>query len=70
MPDKYTWQDLISKAFSMGIDLSARYWIYPTTETPFAYNVYGAAVSEALVDTLTGEFQITRVDMLYDCGQR
>jgi xanthine dehydrogenase/oxidase len=69
MPPQYTWQDLIAKAFSMGVDLCARYWLYPSTPTPFQYNVYGAAVSEALIDVLTGETQIARVDILYDCGQ-
>ena len=34
------------------------------------YNAYGAAVSEVEVDVLTGEVQILRVDILYDCGQR
>lgn len=70
MPDKYTWADLIAKAFSLGIDLTARYWSNPSTPAPFAYNCYGAAVSEAIIDVLTGECQITRSDILYDGGQR
>lgn len=69
MPDKYTWNDLIAKAFSVGVDLSARYWLYPNTETPFQYCVYGVAVSEAIVDVLSGETQILRTDILYDGGQ-
>jgi xanthine dehydrogenase/oxidase len=40
------------------------------TEDLFSYNAYGAAVSEVEVDVLTGEVQILRVDILYDCGQR
>jgi xanthine dehydrogenase molybdopterin-binding subunit B len=31
--------------------------------------VYGAGVSEAIVDVLTGETQILRTDILYDGGQ-
>jgi xanthine dehydrogenase/oxidase len=69
MPPNYTWQDLIAKAYGIGADLCSRYWIFPTTDTPCAYNVYGAAVSEALIDILTGETQIVRTDILYDCGQ-
>ena len=34
------------------------------------YNSYGAAVSEVEVDVLTGQTQILRVDILYDCGER
>ena len=40
------------------------------TDHQYAYNAYGAAVSEVEVDILTGEVQILRVDILYDCGQR
>ncbi len=35
---------------------------------PFFYYAYGAAVSEVIVDTLTGENRVTRVDILHDCG--
>lgn len=35
---------------------------------PFYYYAYGAAVSEVEIDTLTGEYQFTRVDILHDCG--
>lgn len=35
---------------------------------PFFYYAYGAAVSEVIVDTLTGENRILRVDILHDCG--
>ncbi len=35
---------------------------------PFFYFAYGAAVTEVVVDTLTGESRILRVDILHDCG--
>ena len=35
---------------------------------PFFYFAYGAAVSEVVIDTLTGENRLTRVDILHDCG--
>ena len=35
---------------------------------PFFYYAYGAAVSEVIVDTLTGENRLLRVDILHDCG--
>ncbi|HUT51659.1 MAG TPA: xanthine dehydrogenase molybdopterin binding subunit [Alphaproteobacteria bacterium] len=36
---------------------------------PFYYFAYGAAVSEAVIDTLTGEYRFPRVDILHDVGQ-
>jgi xanthine dehydrogenase large subunit len=35
---------------------------------PFLYFACGAAVSEVIVDTLTGENRVLRVDILHDCG--
>ncbi|WP_299726466.1 xanthine dehydrogenase molybdopterin binding subunit [uncultured Tateyamaria sp.] len=35
---------------------------------PFFYFAYGAAVSEVVVDTLTGENRILRADILHDAG--
>ena len=35
---------------------------------PFHYFAYGAAVSEVLVDTLTGEWRLLRADLLQDAG--
>ncbi|RLT92071.1 xanthine dehydrogenase molybdopterin binding subunit [Ketobacter sp.] len=36
---------------------------------PFFYYATGAAVSEVLVDTLTGEYRVLRVDILHDVGR-
>ena len=36
---------------------------------PFLYFCYGAAVSEVLIDTLTGENKILRVDIIHDAGR-
>ncbi|MBT9504452.1 MAG: xanthine dehydrogenase molybdopterin binding subunit [Burkholderiaceae bacterium] len=36
---------------------------------PFYYFAYGAAVSEVVVDTLTGEWKPLRVDVLHDAGR-
>ena len=38
------------------------------TGRPFYYFAYGAAVSEVVVDTLTGEWKLARVDILHDAG--
>jgi xanthine dehydrogenase large subunit len=39
------------------------------TGHPFYYFAYGAAVSEVVVDTLTGEWKLVRADLLHDAGQ-
>ncbi|HEY8382709.1 MAG TPA: xanthine dehydrogenase molybdopterin binding subunit [Microvirga sp.] len=39
------------------------------TGRPFLYFAYGAACAEVIVDTLTGENRVTRVDILHDVGQ-
>ncbi len=36
---------------------------------PFFYFAYGAAVTEVVIDTLTGENRILRADILHDCGK-
>ena len=36
---------------------------------PFYYFAYGAAVSEVVVDTLTGECKLLRADVLHDAGR-
>ena len=35
---------------------------------PFFYFAYGAACTEVVLDTLTGEYRILRTDILHDCG--
>ena len=35
---------------------------------PFFYFAWGAAVTEVVVDVLTGEHRVLRVDILHDCG--
>src|SRR6195952_4763471 len=36
---------------------------------PFFYFAYGAAVSEVVIDTLTGENRVLRVDLIHDVGR-
>ncbi|HVE06801.1 MAG TPA: xanthine dehydrogenase molybdopterin binding subunit [Paraburkholderia sp.] len=39
------------------------------TGHPFYYFAYGAAVSEVVVDTLSGEWKLLRADLLHDAGR-
>lgn len=70
MPEKYSWEELVSKAASSGVELTVKARKTISGNTVFAYHVYGAAVSESIVDVLTGEVQVLRTDILYDCGER
>lgn len=69
--------DLVSEAYLARVQLwSDGYYATPglhwdsktMTGHPFQYYAYGAAVSEVVVDTLTGEWKLLRVDALYDAG--
>ncbi|NIE65545.1 xanthine dehydrogenase molybdopterin binding subunit [Burkholderia sp. Ax-1719] len=45
------------------------YWDQATLRgRPFFYYSYGAAVSEVVIDTLTGEMRVLRADALHDVG--
>lgn len=73
-----SFQELIALAYKERISLSAT-GFYRTPEIgfdrenftgrPFLYFSYGAAVSEVVIDTLTGESTLLRVDILHDCGK-
>ena len=54
-----------------GMDLGARGWCAkPGAQGGFNYNSYGMVANHVQVDILTGEVQILRTDILFDCGQR
>jgi xanthine dehydrogenase/oxidase len=63
-----TWEQVIAKAVSMGIDLSTRSWTTCSGPDMMNYFSYAVVVSESQIDILTGETHILRVDILYDAG--
>ena len=73
-----SFQELVHKAWFARVSLSAT-GFYRTPKInydrktfsgrPFFYFAYGAAVTEVLIDTLTGEHRMLRVDILHDCGK-
>jgi xanthine dehydrogenase large subunit len=75
---KLTFTELVRRAYFARTSLSAAGY-YRTPEIhydrarhhgrPFYYYAYGAACSEVVIDTLTGENKVTRVDILHDCGR-
>lgn len=63
-----SWKKIIQLCYDEGIDLVARDYVHKTSEYKFAYNCYGTACTEVEVDVLTGQTEVLRVDILYDCG--
>jgi xanthine dehydrogenase large subunit len=74
----FAFEDVIGAAYSARVQLSAA-GFYKTPDIhwdrakgigrPFFYYAYGASVSEVSIDTLTGEYQVDRVDILHDVGK-
>ncbi|HEX2257998.1 MAG TPA: xanthine dehydrogenase molybdopterin binding subunit [Afifellaceae bacterium] len=76
--DEIAFSELVSQAYLARVSLSATGFyatpdIHYDRETargrPFYYFAYGAAVSEVVIDTLTGENKVLRVDLLHDVGR-
>ena len=75
---RVAFDDFIKEAYLARVHLSAA-GFYKTPDIhwdraagkgrPFYYFAYGAAVSEVSVDTLTGEYQVDRTDILHDVGR-
>ncbi len=75
--NRYAFKDFIMLAHINRISLSAT-GFYRTPKIhydrktgkgrPFYYYANGAAVSEVIIDTLTGEYKVTRVDICHDVG--
>jgi xanthine dehydrogenase large subunit len=75
--EKHPFEDIVQLAWFHRVQLSAT-GFYKTPKIhydrdtfsgrPFFYYAYGAAVSEVVVDTLTGEYRLLRTDIVHDCG--
>jgi xanthine dehydrogenase large subunit len=75
--ESYPWERVVSWAWQARVSLSST-GFYATPGIvwdraqgrgrPFLYFAYGAAVSEVVIDSLTGEHRILRADLLHDTG--
>jgi xanthine dehydrogenase large subunit len=77
-PHRTTFEEVVSQAYQARAQLwsdgfyatPGLHWDRATlTGHPFFYFAYGAAVSEVVVDTLTGESRVLRADLLHDVGR-
>ncbi|KAH9114206.1 hypothetical protein AeMF1_011699 [Aphanomyces euteiches] len=68
---KASWESVVATAHRAGVQLFAGE--QPRTSLPpnqvYDYYVYAAACSEVEVDILTGELNVVRTDIMYDCGK-
>lgn len=72
-----SWPEIATSAYFARVSLSAQ-GFYKTPEIyydrdkargrPFLYYANGAAVSEVIIDTLTGEYKLLQADILHDVG--
>ena len=67
------WREAVAAAWSDHVNLSAQGWFAPPAAVPslafsFNYFVYASAVTMVEVDLLTGQTQVLRTDIVYDCG--
>lgn len=74
----FAFSEFVNLAYHNRISLSAtgfyktpkvHYDREQATGRPFYYYANGAAVSEVIVDTLTGEYRVERVDICHDVGR-
>ncbi|SFT01155.1 xanthine dehydrogenase, molybdenum binding subunit apoprotein [Sulfitobacter marinus] len=75
--EKITFAEAVMSAYLARVSLSSTgFYKTPDIEwdritgrgSPFFYFAYGAAVTEVVIDTLTGENRILRADILHDAG--
>lgn len=77
-PHELSFCELVAQAYLARVQLwsdgfyatPGLHWNRETLQgKPFFYFAYGAAVSEVVVDTLTGEWRLLRADLLHDVGR-
>ncbi|MDQ2066938.1 xanthine dehydrogenase molybdopterin binding subunit [Xinfangfangia sp. CPCC 101601] len=75
--ESYTFEEVAASAYQARVSLSSTgYYATPKITwdrvrgqgRPFYYFAYGVAISEVVIDTLTGENRILRADILHDTG--
>jgi len=67
-----SWTETLLAGKLAGISLSAEGWFNGIAMEPHksVYATYGAAVSEVILDVLTGDVRVERVDMIVDLGSQ
>ncbi|XP_065844843.1 xanthine dehydrogenase/oxidase-like [Oscarella lobularis] len=69
LPATATWPRVVKQSQKMGINLTAEGCVDMASTHTFSYCTYGVTCTEVELDVLTGEHELIRTDMLYDCGE-
>ncbi|KAJ0176240.1 hypothetical protein K1T71_008414 [Dendrolimus kikuchii] len=64
-----SWQEMVTQAYTDGINLQASYMFSNVNDGVKPYDVYAVGILELEVDILTGNHDILRVDILEDTGR-
>jgi xanthine dehydrogenase/oxidase len=66
--DGLSWEDVIKKCHEQNVKLVATGVYAPKTDDVKPYSIYGICAAEVMVDILTGQHLVTRVDLIQDTG--
>jgi len=65
------WVQAITAASASGVNLNAMEWFAGSSfRSGTTYGVFGTAITEVMLDVLTGEVRVERVDILMDLGNQ
>lgn len=64
-----SWKELIQLCYAANVNLSSNGFYAPTLPDVHNYPIFGCCALEVEVDILTGNHQVTRVDVIEDVGQ-
>lgn len=66
---KSTWDETVSNAYGNNVHLSSLGFYSTSSPNVSNYPIYGVCACEVLLDVLTGQHIVSRVDLLEDAGQ-
>jgi xanthine dehydrogenase/oxidase len=66
--ERATWEEAVAAAHGANVDLRATFMHTPL-DPPRPYDIWGLNAVEVEIDCLTGEFKVSRSDLIEDCGK-
>ena len=66
--EEVAWGELVRRCYGRGVDLTGHHMGHSIADNLANYTVMGAAVTEVVVDVLTGQHRVVRCDFIEDTG--